>query len=229
MKSRDNIRERFEALEQQMQVIGAHTRTVERQLRWWHVPWGVAAVAALNLGMLLALTVQTLAIEASRLTIGLNFTGSTFLVDSGFIPPDTMGAVGPSHIVELLNGHYAVYRKSDGVRVQTSSLDQFWINAGASPTAGFTADPRVLYDPFSQRWFASTANFVAPELGGDNLLLAVSSTSDPPWVGLALRFPLVVPEAISPPWGSTETVCISMAVQPWWSCQRMIYSHLRRR
>jgi Carboxypeptidase regulatory-like domain len=190
MKSRDNIRERFEALEQQMQVIGAHTRTVERQLRWWHVPWGVAAVAALNLGMLLALTVQTLAIEASRLTIGLNFTGSTFLVDSGFIPPDTMGAVGPSHIVELLNGHYAVYRKSDGVRVQTSSLDQFWINAGASPTAGFTADPRVLYDPFSQRWFASTANFVAPELGGDNLLLAVSSTSDPTvgWAGFKIPF-----------------------------------------
>jgi hypothetical protein len=44
MKSRDNIRERFEALEQQMQVIGAHTRTVERQLRWWHVPWGVAGL-----------------------------------------------------------------------------------------------------------------------------------------------------------------------------------------
>src|SRR5262245_49835927 len=35
MESMDNVRERFEALEQQMKVLGAHTRTVERRLRWW--------------------------------------------------------------------------------------------------------------------------------------------------------------------------------------------------
>ena len=35
MESMDNFRERFEALEQQMKVIGAHTRIVERRLRWW--------------------------------------------------------------------------------------------------------------------------------------------------------------------------------------------------
>ena len=31
----DNLRERMEALEQQMRAMGAHTRTVERRLRWW--------------------------------------------------------------------------------------------------------------------------------------------------------------------------------------------------
>jgi len=31
----DNLRERIEALEQQMRAMGAHTRTVERRLRWW--------------------------------------------------------------------------------------------------------------------------------------------------------------------------------------------------
>jgi hypothetical protein len=35
MDSMDNVRERLAALEQQMQVMGAHTRTVERRLRWW--------------------------------------------------------------------------------------------------------------------------------------------------------------------------------------------------
>jgi hypothetical protein len=35
MESMDNFRERIEALEQQMKVMGAHTRTVERRLRWW--------------------------------------------------------------------------------------------------------------------------------------------------------------------------------------------------
>src|SRR5262245_36805743 len=35
MESMDNVRERMEALEQQMRALGADTRTVERRLRWW--------------------------------------------------------------------------------------------------------------------------------------------------------------------------------------------------
>src|SRR5215813_12852098 len=35
MDSINNVRERLEALEQQMKVMGAHTYTVERRLRWW--------------------------------------------------------------------------------------------------------------------------------------------------------------------------------------------------
>jgi hypothetical protein len=111
----------------------------------------------LTLGMVLALTVEALTLEANTLTIGPNFTGST-LFDSGSIPPDTMGGVGPDHIVELINGRYSVYRKQDGVRVQTSTLDQFWIDAGVSFQVFFTFDPRILYDLVSQRWFASSAD-----------------------------------------------------------------------
>src|SRR5712691_11915418 len=44
MDSMDNFRERFEALEQQKKVIGAHTRMVERRLRWW---WGIACAGLL--------------------------------------------------------------------------------------------------------------------------------------------------------------------------------------
>jgi hypothetical protein len=35
MDSIDNVRDRFAALEQQMSVMEAHTRAVERRLRWW--------------------------------------------------------------------------------------------------------------------------------------------------------------------------------------------------
>jgi hypothetical protein len=35
MDSMDNVRERFEALEQQMNVLRVQTRTAERRLRWW--------------------------------------------------------------------------------------------------------------------------------------------------------------------------------------------------
>jgi hypothetical protein len=118
------------------------------------------------------------------LQVGLNFTGSTLLVDSGFIPPDTMGAVGPNHIVELINGRYSVYRKNDGARIQTSSLDQFWRDAGVS-FVGFTFDPRVLFDSFSQRWFAASVDNAS---GDNNFLIAVSKSSHPTagWNGFAI-------------------------------------------
>jgi hypothetical protein len=79
---------------------------------------------------------------AATFTIGQNFTGSTFSA-SGFIPPDTMGAVGPDHIVELINGRYAVYDKN-GVSQQSSSLNDFWTNAGVTYAGSFTFDPRVV-------------------------------------------------------------------------------------
>src|SRR5215510_607510 len=57
MESMDNFRERFEALAPQMKVMGAHTRTVERRLRWWRGTWSVAAVIALGFALALPLPV----------------------------------------------------------------------------------------------------------------------------------------------------------------------------
>jgi hypothetical protein len=136
----------------------------------------IATTAALNLST---------SAKAITLTIGQNFTASIFLEDSERNPPDTMGAVGEEHIVELINGRYSVYRKSDGVRVQTSSLNDFWTEAGVTPAGGFAFDPRVLYDPFSQRWFATAVD----NFGGDNnFLLAASNFPDPTagWTGFAI-------------------------------------------
>jgi hypothetical protein len=128
---------------------------------------------------------QTTSTETqSGLTVGLNFTSSTLFVNSFSIPPDTMGGVGQNHIVELINGRYSVYRKSDGAHIQTSSLDQFWRDARVSFN-GSTFDPRILYDPFAKRWFASSAD---NSFGDNHFLLAVSKSSDPTagWTGFAI-------------------------------------------
>ena len=123
-------------------------------------------------------------VQAGFMT-GQNFTGSTFRMDSNFIPPDSMGAVGPEHFVELINGRYAVYDKNSGVRVQTSSLDDFWTGAGVTPSGPFANDPRVLYDYDSQRWFATSADNPG---NANNFLLAVSNSSNPTrgWTGFAI-------------------------------------------
>jgi hypothetical protein len=137
--------------------------------------------------IVVALAATTMAAGPS-VRIGANFTGSSYGVDSSYIPPDTNGAVGLRHIVELINGHYAVYLKKDGRRVQSASLDQFWTDAGAT-VHGQLADPRILFDPFSRRWFASTPSFNFGN-GPDDLLLAVSKGSDPTqgWAGFTIPF-----------------------------------------
>src|SRR5215213_7546132 len=94
------------------------------------------------------------------------------------IPPDTHGAVGPNHLMVVLNTQIRIQTRT-GVAITTTSLDSFF-SAVPGPWAFGTPgtfDPQVFYDPFSSRWmFAVTAD-------GDEatsaILLAVSQTSDP--------------------------------------------------
>ena len=125
-------------------------------------------------------------------TIGQNFTGLTSRESPGVFPPDTMGAVGPTAFVELINGGYAVYDKSSSSTVlPPTTLNEFWNNAGVKGVSVTNPafDPRVVYDPFSGRFFASSAD--QPNQPNNNLLLAVSNTSDPTqgWTGFSIKTP----------------------------------------
>ncbi|MHC4400827.1 MAG: nidogen-like domain-containing protein, partial [Planctomycetota bacterium] len=115
-------------------------------------------------------------VGAGAVQVGLNLTlvelGSPF--GSGFIPPDTMGAVGLDHIVAFVNGRYSVFDKFSGALLQTDDLNQFWLNAGASVGGQF--DPRIVYDPTVDRWFASSIDAPA---GANSIFIAVSVDGDP--------------------------------------------------
>jgi hypothetical protein len=132
--------------------------------------------------------------DASALSVevGTSFTGKVAATPGG-APPDTMGAVGEDHVVELLNGGFSVYAKQDGTLLERSaSLNAFWESTGVTPIGG-TFDPRVLYDSSSGRWFALAVDG-ALQPGGltevvtNRFLLAVSETSDPTqgWSGFAI-------------------------------------------
>ena len=115
---------------------------------------------------------------------GVNFTGSSYGVNSSALPPDANGAIGPRHFMEFINGTVAVYNKTNGVKVQRKTDIKFWSDSGLiiSPDSAVT-DARVIYDPQSQRWFATMVDFDAtaadPTLEANDFLLAVSATSDP--------------------------------------------------
>ena len=95
------------------------------------------------------------------------------------IPPDTMGAAGPSHLLSTLNSEVGIFDKTTGVILSRATLQGFWasLGTGAGEPANFAFDPKALYDQHSGR-------FVVVSLGGraapDSwILVAVSATSDP--------------------------------------------------
>jgi len=119
-----------------------------------------------------------------------NFAGITEQ-DSGTIPPDTMGAVGPNHFVAILNGNrsVAVYDKNTGAKVSfpNTTMSQFFAvtvssgtYANSYPTGGGLVDPRVIYDHQHQRWIAS-----AIDAGSLYIILAVSHGPNPVGSGSA--------------------------------------------
>jgi uncharacterized protein (TIGR03437 family) len=113
---------------------------------------------------------------ASAASVAPSFGGFPALSDNfTAIPPDTGGAVGPQHVVTMLNTQVLIQSRAGAVRDKYPiSLDSFW-----SPLGNFTDtfDPRILYDAASDRWIACAA--VNAQKNTSALLLAVSQTGDP--------------------------------------------------
>ena len=142
----------------------------------------------LPVGLVLSACAFASAAPAPSLTIGQNFTGSTLNYNNynGY-PPDSNGAIGPRHFVEFINGNFTLYNRTNGNSVRVSDA-KFWANAGVTlATSDTLSDPRIVYDPTVQRWFASEVDFDAnaagsgldPTLEANDFLLAVSASSDP--------------------------------------------------
>jgi hypothetical protein len=88
-------------------------------------------------------------------------------------PPDTNGAVGRDKLMVTLNSNYMIERKSDGKVLDTVSMTTFWELAGTHNPF----DPRVLYDPYSDRWLVTAGD--DPLLPSSKILYGISDTSDP--------------------------------------------------
>lgn len=100
-------------------------------------------------------------------TAGVSFRAMG-IADSGFIPPDSMGCVGPTQVLVCVNGRIRVFNKSGVIGALDVSTNTFF---NSVRNASGTSDPRVRYDPLSQRWFVIMINVSLP----NRILLAVSS------------------------------------------------------
>lgn len=107
--------------------------------------------------------------ERSPQNIGVEFLGMDDS-ESGFIPPDTIGDVGPSQIVVAANGRIKVFSKAGVLGSLNAGLATFFssVNAG-----GGAVDPRVVYDRLSNRWFVIAITTATP----NRIVIARSSGS----------------------------------------------------
>jgi hypothetical protein len=108
----------------------------------------------------------------SSLEEGASFLGADSS-DSGFIPPDSMGSVGPTQIVVSVNGLIRVYDKSGNVVALNDVSDaDFWapvLSSGAEPT-----DPGVEFDRLEQRWIISAIDVTDNVDTNNRVMIAVS-------------------------------------------------------
>jgi hypothetical protein len=84
-----------------------------------------------------------------------------------FVPPDTVGAVGASQYVQMVNVTIAVYSKRDGaLQLGPAPIHSLWSgfgglceNGGTSPFYSDGGDPIVLYDHLADRWLVSQLQY----------------------------------------------------------------------
>jgi hypothetical protein len=113
-------------------------------------------------------------LAATTLTNPVNFEGVNMATAGNWNPPDTEGAVGPNHFVEITNSHLDVYLKAaPNTRVKSVTLASFFGYVSRS-----LFDPRVVYDSGSQRWIM-TADAFAESAAVQYFFIAVSQTADP--------------------------------------------------
>jgi len=106
---------------------------------------------------------------SATLALSSDFEGLGF---GGRFPPDTHGAVGPSHLMVTLNDRVGIQTRA-GNMLTTIDLQSFWSPLGVSDVF----DPRVVYDPHSGRFIVTTC--AERRTAASSVLLAVSATSDP--------------------------------------------------
>lgn len=94
-----------------------------------------------------------------------------------FIPPDTVGDVGPNHFVQMVNVAFAVFDKNGTQLVGPTNINQLWQGQGNPCETQDDGDPIVLYDPLADRWLLS--QFAVRSGPPYYECIAISQTPDP--------------------------------------------------
>ena len=104
--------------------------------------------------------------------------------------------MGPANLVVALNSQIEIQTRA-GTLISSVSLLSFWSSLGV----GSVTDPRVIYDPYGQRWVIVTAG--DPQTTASAILIGVSHNSDPTAGWDLYRVPV---DSTGQLWGDFPTV-----------------------
>lgn len=107
----------------------------------------------------------------------LNFNGIGFPgVACNCAPPDTVGEVGATQYVQMVNEGFQVFDKNTGAsQLGPSGIQTIWQGFGGVCEFNGSGDPVVLYDQIADRWVIS--QFAGTSVPTDECV-AISATSD---------------------------------------------------
>jgi hypothetical protein len=109
-----------------------------------------------------------------------SFEGIAF---TGFVPPDTVGDVGPNHYIQMVNSAFAVYNKTGALLAGPVNINSLWTGFGGVCQTTNRGDPIVLYDPLADRWLLSQFAFNVDGSGNPIApffeCVAISRTANP--------------------------------------------------
>ena len=106
---------------------------------------------------------------------GVNFDGMS-VYNGGYIPSDNNIAVGPNHIVEVVNSAYAVYSKTGATLLSPVQLGNLWKSLANSTCSQNSGDTVVQYDRVADRWIITQLGSLSSPYSE---CIAVSQTNDP--------------------------------------------------
>ena len=110
------------------------------------------------------------------LGVGQGFTGPGGAFTVNAAPPDSAGAVGPRHYVQMVNAGVAIFDKAGVVLAGPLLTNAIWAGFGGGCEANNDGDGMVLYDRMADRWVISQFSVTTQPMLE---CVAVSQTADP--------------------------------------------------
>ena len=121
---------------------------------------------------------------------GNSAANNTAVLGTTFAPPDTNGAVGPNHYVQMTNVLVGIYTKSGALIGGRFLLSSLFAPIGGVCAFFDDGDPFVLYDKLADRWILSQFGFTGQFSPPYHQCIAISKTPDPTGPYFAYDFQL---------------------------------------
>ena len=107
----------------------------------------------------------------------ISLTDTTALPGQGFLPPDTVGEIGPNHFVQMVNSAFRIYSRTGTPLIPLTSIGALFSTIPGPCANSEDGDPIVLYDQLADRWILS--EFCLEANPNNHQLIAISQTGDP--------------------------------------------------